>query len=211
VLREPRFYTYAACGAVSLAGLLTYVSGSPLLFMEVFAVGEKIYGWIFALLSVGLIGSSQLNSIMIRRYSSHQLIRTAFIFQLIVALALVAGTAFELLGLYGTIACIFLYLCSVGFILPNASAMAMAPFATNAGSASSLMGAGQMGLGALTTILLSVLNDHTGVPMTILMTAATVAGLLILHQGTKNIQKKQNNGNRYTGNTERVELQGSHL
>src|SRR5690606_20473143 len=103
VIREPGFYTYAACGALSLAGLLTYVSGSPLLFMEVFSVGEKVYGWIFALLSIGLIGSSQLNSLFLRKYTSQQLVTKALIFQCAVAILLMAGTWLNALGLYETI------------------------------------------------------------------------------------------------------------
>ena len=188
VIREPRFYTYAACGALSLAGLLTYVSGSPLLFMEVFNVGEKIYGWIFALLSVGLIGSSQLNSLFLKKYTSQQLVTTALIFQCLVAFLLMTGTWFNVLGLYATITLIFLYLGSLGFILPNTSALAMSPFSANAGSASSLMGAGQMGLGAITTVLLSIFNNHTAVPMTALMAATAVVGFLILKIGGKTIQ-----------------------
>jgi DHA1 family bicyclomycin/chloramphenicol resistance-like MFS transporter len=187
VLKEPLFYTYAGCGAISIAGLLTYVSGSPLLFMEIFKVGEKMYGWIFAVLSVGLIGASNLNTVMLKKYSSEQLIRSALVAQCVVSLALAGGTYFNLLGLYPTIFLIFLFLCCVGFVLPNCSALAMLPFADNAGSASSLMGAGQMGLGALTTVLLSVFTNHTAVPMTFVMSATALAGLLVFTWGRKMI------------------------
>jgi DHA1 family bicyclomycin/chloramphenicol resistance-like MFS transporter len=187
VLRQPAFYTYAFCGGISLAGLLAYVSGSPLMFMEIFKVGEKIYGWIFAILSVGLIGSSNLNSIMLKRFSSEQLIRSAFTIQVFISIILAAGTYFHLIGLYPSIVLIFLFLCCVGFILPNSSALAMAPFADNAGSASSLMGAGQMGLGAITTVLVSVFNDHTAVPMTFIMCLTSLAGLAVFLTGRKMI------------------------
>jgi MFS transporter, DHA1 family, multidrug resistance protein len=189
VLREPKFYTYAACGAVVLTGLITYVAGSPLLFMEIFDVGEKIYGWIFAVLSVGLIGASQLNSALLKKFNSEQLINAALIFQAVVSLILLAGTYYNALGLYPTIILIFLFLCGTGFVLPNASALAMAPFSANAGSASSLMGAGQMGLGALTTIALSFSNDHSAVPMTFIMAATAIAGLVILFIGKRKLNK----------------------
>jgi DHA1 family bicyclomycin/chloramphenicol resistance-like MFS transporter len=187
VLREPRFYTYAATGAITLAGLLTYVSGSPLLFMEVFNVGEKIYGWIFAVLSVGLIGASNVNSLLLKRYSSEEIIRTALLMQSVVGAFLCIGTYFAVLGLYPTIVLIFLYLCCAGFVLPNTSALAMEPFSSNAGSASSLMGAGQMGLGALLTVLLSFFNDHTAVPMTLVMLFTAVIGLIVLMTGSRKI------------------------
>jgi DHA1 family bicyclomycin/chloramphenicol resistance-like MFS transporter len=155
--------------------------------MEIFKVGEKIYGWIFAVLSVGLIGSSNLNTLMLKKYTSEQVTSGAQMVQCFIALCLAGGTYFSLLGLFPTLVLIFLYLCCAGFVLPNTSALAMAPFATNAGSASSLMGAGQMGVGALATVLLSFFNDHTAVPMTVIMALTAIAGLLVLTTGRKMI------------------------
>ncbi len=62
VLREPQFFTYALTGAMTFGGLLAYVSGSPLVFMDIFRVSGQVYGWIFAGLSVGFIGASQVNT-----------------------------------------------------------------------------------------------------------------------------------------------------
>ena len=42
-----------------------------------------------------------------------------------------------------------------------------------------------MGLGALTTVLLSYLNNHTAVPVTALMSGTACAGLLTLIAGNK--------------------------
>ncbi|GAB3817839.1 multidrug effflux MFS transporter [Pontibacter rugosus] len=195
VLKEPQFYTYALSGAVSFAGLLAYVSGSPLLFMEIFQVDEKEYGWIFAFLSIGLIGSSQVNSIMLRKYRSERIIFTALIAQLAIGGVLLAGTMFGWLNLYATIACIFLFLCCLGFTFPNASALSLAPFTKNAGSASALMGATQMGIGALATVVLSIFSNHSAVPMAGVMAASAILSLLILLLGQKIIRKR---GIKYT-------------
>uniref|UniRef100_UPI003B3A5ECD multidrug effflux MFS transporter n=1 Tax=Siphonobacter sp. TaxID=1869184 RepID=UPI003B3A5ECD len=86
VLREPQFYTYAFTGAIAFAGLFAYVSGSPILFMEVFHTDEKVYGWIFAFLSVGFIGSSQVNTLVLNRYKSEQIVRVALMSQVLIAL-----------------------------------------------------------------------------------------------------------------------------
>jgi len=190
VIKEPQFYTYALSGAVSFAGLLAYVSGSPLLFMEIFQVNEKEYGWIFAFLSIGLIGASQVNSIMLRRYRSEQIIVTALVCQLVFGAALLLGTINGWLGLFSTIGCIFLFLCCLGFTFPNASALSLAPFTKNAGSASALMGASQMGIGALATVILSFFSNHSSVPMAGVMAASALLSLLILLLGQKIIQAR---------------------
>jgi MFS transporter, DHA1 family, multidrug resistance protein len=187
VMREPQFYTYALSGAVAFAGLLAYVSGSPLVFMEIYQVNEKQYGWIFAFLSIGLIGASQVNSALLRRYRSEQIIQGALVIQVGTALLFVACTAFGLLGLFGTIAFIFIYLCSLGFTFPNASALALVSFSRNAGSASALMGAAQMGIGALATVALSLLHSPTAIPMAAVMAGSAVLALVILLAGRKKI------------------------
>ena len=187
VLREPRFYTYALSGAVSFAGLLAYVSGSPLVFMEIYQVNEKQYGWIFAFLSVGLIGASQVNSLLLRRYRSEQIIVRALICQVLIAALFVAGTSLGLLGLFPTIGFIFISLCSLGFTFPNASALALATFTRNAGSASAMMGAIQMGIGALATVVLGLFQVHSALPMATVMAASATLALVILLAGRRSI------------------------
>ncbi len=188
VAKVPMFYTYSLCAALSFAGLLAYVSGSPLLFMELFQVSEKEYGWIFAFLSIGLIGASQVNSILLRKYLSEQIILVALICQSAIGLLLVIGTIYNWLGLSGTIACIFIFLCCLGFNFPNSSALSMAPFSRNAGTASALMGAVQMGMGALATVVLSLFSNHSSVPMTIVIMSSSFLALFIMLFGRRYIQ-----------------------
>ncbi|HSU52326.1 MAG TPA: multidrug effflux MFS transporter, partial [Segetibacter sp.] len=145
VAKEPQFYTYALAGSIASAGLYAYISGSPSVFMELFKVSEKQYGWIFAMVAVGLISSSQLNTLMLRKYKSEQIVIIALLCQSAIGLFLVAGTIIGFLGLYSTIILCFLFLSCQGFTFPNTSALSLAPFRKNAGSASALLGSVQMG------------------------------------------------------------------
>lgn len=187
VIREPQFYTYSLTGALGFSGLFAYVSGSPVLFMEIFKLSKEAYGWIFAGLSVGFIGSSQLNSLVLRRYRSDQIIIVAMIAQAVMGIIFLAGTYPGLFGLTATIVMLFLYLCCLGFVNPNASALSIAPFKKNAGSAAALMGALQMGIGALASVGVSFFHTTTGLPMVCIMAGAAIAGVLILVVGRKQI------------------------
>ncbi|WP_431198787.1 hypothetical protein ACRQ5D_32240 [Mucilaginibacter sp. P25] len=60
-------------------------SSSPIVFIEGFKVSEKQFGWIFAGLSVGFIGSSQLNSVLIKKYKSEQMIGASLILMVIIS------------------------------------------------------------------------------------------------------------------------------
>ncbi len=187
VLREPQFYTYALAGAMAFAGLFAYVSGSPLVFMDIFHVNGKVYGWIFAFLSVGLIGSSQFNGLLLKNYRSEQLVLGALICQSIIGLIFIFGTINGWFGLYATIAMLFLFLCCLGIANPNASALSLAPFSKNAGSASALLGALQLGIGALASVGVSLFNKRSALPMVAIIAGTSLLALLVLVFGRSRI------------------------
>jgi DHA1 family bicyclomycin/chloramphenicol resistance-like MFS transporter len=185
VMREPQFTTYMLTGSFASAGLYAYIAGSPTVFMELYHVSERQYGWIFALVAMGLIGSSQLNSVLLRSYKSEQIIRMALICQSITGLFLFVGIWLNMIELFSTIFFIFIFLCCQGFIFPNSSALSLAPFSKNAGSASALMGAFQMAIGAGTSALVSYLNSHSALPMSGVMASCSITSFCILALGKK--------------------------
>lgn len=188
VLQEPQFYTYALTGSIAAAGLYAYIAGSPYVFMEIFNVSEKQYGWIFALIALGLIGSSQVNTVLLKSYSSQSIIRVALICQTITGLALFTGTWFHYLEVFSTIFLIFIFLCCQGFTFPNTSALSLAPFSKAAGSASAMLGGIQMAIGATTSALVSLFSNHTALPMTGVMAGCALTALVILLIGRKIIR-----------------------
>ncbi len=190
VLREPQFYTYAITGAIAFAGLFAYVSGSPIVFMEVFHIEGKVYGWIFAFLSVGFIGSGQVNTLMLRRFTSEQIVNVALICQAVIGLTFLAAALNDALTLTSTLAFLFLFLCCVGYTFPNAAALSLAPFTRNAGSASALMGAFQMGAGTLISIAISLFEEPSIIPMVTAMAGSATLALIVLVVGRRFITNK---------------------
>jgi len=189
VLREPKFYTYAFTGAMAFAGLFVYITSSPILFMSLFKVKEETYGWIFAFLSVGFIGASQVNTLMLRKYKSEQLIFVALIGQVITVIVFLIGSINGWFGLFETIGFLFLFLCCLGVANPNALALSLAPFSKNAGSASALMGALQMGLGALASACIGFFEQTSAVPMVLIMTVTSLIAFTVLVIGRRNIKE----------------------
>lgn len=190
VAKEPQFYTYALAGSIASAGLYAYISGSPSVFMELYKVSQKQYGWIFALVAIGLISSSQLNTVMLRKYKSEQIVVVALLCQSLTGIVLAAGTIFGFLGLYSIIFLCFIFLSCQGFTFPNTSALSLAPFSKNAGSASALLGSVQMGIGAFTSALVSYINNGTALPMTGVMASCAFVAFLILLVGARIIRNK---------------------
>lgn len=185
VLKHPQFATYTFTGAISYAGLYAYISGSPYVFMELFKVTKEHYGWIFAIIAIGLISASQLNNILLRRFDSKTIIKTSLLIQAIVGILFVSISIVHLNELYSTVGLIFLFLFCQGLTFPNASALSLTPFVNNAGNASALMGFIQMMIGAFASFLVSVFQNHSIIPMAIVMSSCTIIALVILHFGQK--------------------------
>lgn len=187
VLKEPQFYTYAFTGAIAFSGLFTYVAASPIIFMDIYKVDPKMYGWIFAFMSLSFILSSQLNSVLLKWYRSEQLIYGALLTQSVVAVVFLVLAINDLLGLYETIGMLFLFLACLGISNPNTAGLTLAPFTNNAGSASALMGAIQLGLGALASFAVGVFVTASIYPMVVIMATSTIVALIVLLIGKRNI------------------------
>lgn len=189
IIKVPQFYTYAFAGSIAFSGLFVYVAASPILFMDIFEVGPKIYGWIFAFMSLSFIIASQLNSLLLRKFTSEQMIFGALISQSVISIVFLVLVMNDVLELYGTITMMFLFLACLGISNPNTAGLTLAPFSRNAGSASALMGAIQLGLGAFASFLVGVFVKDSMVPMVVIMTCTTIIAFIILNIGKRKIKE----------------------
>lgn len=187
VLREPQFLTYALAGGIATAAPFAYIAGSPDVFMNIYRVSEQEYGWIFAILAIAILAPNQLNHLLLKRFSSEQIVYTTLIYQSVVGAFLVTGTWAGWYGEYGLIAMLFLFLCGQGLTGPNSSALSLAPFEKHGGSAAALMGSLRMGFGALVSGAVSVLHNNTAIPMVGIMLICALSGLVILLFGQRAI------------------------
>lgn len=203
IIKVPQFYTYALTGSVAFSGLFTYVAASPIVFMDILKVNATVYGWIFAFMSVSFIGSSQLNSLLLRRFSSEQMIFGALIAQIAISVVFLILAINDDLGLYSTMAMLFLFLACLGISNPNTAGLTLAPFAKNTGSASALMGATQLGIGALSSFAVGIFVKDSMVPMVAIMTCTTIIAFIILNIGKRKIKET-------VINTEEDEIQIAH-
>ncbi|HEY2582334.1 MAG TPA: multidrug effflux MFS transporter [Mucilaginibacter sp.] len=195
VLKHPQFYTYAICGAISFSGLFAYLAASPFVFMDVFGVSSKVYGWIFALLSVGFIGSNQVNTLLLRYFTSRQVVNVSLPSMVVISFLFLLGSINDWYGLAGTIFIIFAFLSCVGLTYPNTTALSLAPFSKNAGTAAALMGAFQMAVGALASVVVSLFKSHSSVPMAGTMLVAAAIAFFILLAGRRMMPEVEDDGN----------------
>jgi DHA1 family bicyclomycin/chloramphenicol resistance-like MFS transporter len=169
--RDRSFMGHALSGAAIFAGLLAYISGSPVVFIELFHVPPERYGVYFGINACGIIAASQINRWLVGRVETHRIVNIVLVVAMMAGLFLVVGAYSGFGGFAGILVPLFFYIACHGFVLPNTTALAMAPHGKVAGSASALLGTMQFVLGAVAGSLIGLFANGTAVPM-----AAVVAG-----------------------------------
>lgn len=187
ILKQPQFLTYSLSGAFAFSSLFIYVAGSPVIFMDVFDVSPKMYGGIFAALSVGFIGGSQLNILLNKKYTSEKIFRVALNILVLTSIVFVIGAWNNWYGIELTILLFFIALTCLGFTNPNATALALSPFTRNVGSASALMGFIQIGVAGLSSAGVGFFNVTSSLPVAEIMAGTSIVALFVLRIGKKYI------------------------
>lgn len=190
ILLEKKFYIFALAGTFSFAGLFVYVAGSPAIFMDGFHLGAKAYGLVFALLSVGFIGGSQMNHLLTRKYRNEQVFKTVLMLQVATSALFLAGVLNNWYGLTAHLIFLFILLACAGITYPNAAAIALSPFSKNAGSAAALLGFIQIGIGGLISSGIGMLNTKGSFSTALIMALASAIALVILLAGKPKTQSR---------------------
>lgn len=181
---DREFVAFALAGGVAMAGMFAYIAGSPFVFIELYGVPAEHYGWLFGSNAAGFIIVSQVNARLLRRRGPGFWLRRFvwFYFACGVALLMVALSKPD--ELWPLLIPLFAGLASLGSIIPNATACAMAQQGKQAGLASALMGSLQFCVAAVASAAVGWLHNGTAVPMALVIcVCALLAGCLAWYTG----------------------------
>jgi DHA1 family bicyclomycin/chloramphenicol resistance-like MFS transporter len=177
--REKKFLGFAMAGAIGAGSIFAFVTGAPLTFLSYFHLNEQQFGWVFAIIASGIISASQLNTLLLKRRTSFQIVSFALPAQFLVGSLMVVGAYMDFLNMYSLIFLLFIMLAFQGLIFPNMATIALKPIEKNAGSASALMGALQMAIGSLSASFVSLLFTGDSTAMALIMCGSTGIATII--------------------------------
>jgi len=179
LLRDREFLTLSLAGGVAMAGMFAYIAGSPFVFIQLYGVPEEHYGWLFGGNAAGFILVSQFNAHALRWHGAGFWLRRVVWLHAGSALVLLLVAQAQPASLWPLLLPLFVCIASLGAIMPNAVACAMAAQGRQAGSASALMGSLQFCVAALASTLVGALHDGSALPMAevIAVCALSAAGL----------------------------------
>ncbi len=181
LLGDRAFLGYLMVLAFSTGAMFAYIAGSSFVIEDIHGGSPQLYGAIFALNGAGIVAASQLNRRLLRRHSALTLLGVGVVASACGGFALLAVVVAGI-GLAGIIPSFFLLVASIGMIIPNATALALAPHARVAGSASGLIGIFQFTVGALAAPLVGVAGTNSAYPMAIVIALLGGASLVALRR-----------------------------
>jgi DHA1 family bicyclomycin/chloramphenicol resistance-like MFS transporter len=143
---------------LAMAALIAYVSGSSYVLQDSFGLSKQQFAYVFAGGAIGLIGATQLNVRLLRRWTPQQILAGALLAGVGFGLILLILAVTKIGGLPGILIPLWLVLAMVGLAMPNAPALALSRHGETAGTAAALLGAVQFGVGAVAAPLVGALG-----------------------------------------------------
>ncbi len=179
VLRDVRFVVLVLVGALGMSGLFAYIAGAAFVLQGSYGLDQQAFALVFGAGAVALIGATQFNVVLLRRFSPQTIALWALAAASAAGVVLGGLAATRTGGLAGFVVPVWTILGAMGLVIPNAPAVALSRHPDAAGTAAAVLGAAQFGLGAAVAPLVGVLgNDEFA--LALVMTVGMVIALFAL-------------------------------
>ncbi|MET0742469.1 MAG: multidrug effflux MFS transporter [Microvirga sp.] len=157
--------------------LFSYVTGSPLVIMEVYGLSPTLYGATFALTTAGIVTGSFISGRLNERGAEARVpVTVGLVIGVLCSVTLLALTLLVDLPLAALLTLVVLICTSFGLVGGNAIQLALEPMGDIAGLASSMLSASSLGFSAVLGVAVSLLFDGTPLSMVVAMaTCSTLA------------------------------------
>ncbi|WP_336981671.1 MULTISPECIES: Bcr/CflA family multidrug efflux MFS transporter [unclassified Cedecea] len=184
LFRHKRVLSYMLASGFSFAGMFSFLSAGPFVYIELNHVSPQHFGYYFALNVVFLFFMTMINSRFVRRVGAINMFRTGLCIQFAMAVWLVVSSQLDF-GFWAMVLGVAVFISCVSLVSSNAMAVILDEFPHMAGTASSLAGTFRFGIGALTGALLSVATFNTAWPMIWSIAICATASVLFYFYASK--------------------------
>lgn len=175
LLRDFRFMTLVLVAALSMAGLFGYIAAAPFVLQGDYGLNQQSFALVFAAGAIILIGATQSNVVLLRRFSPQAIMLVALIVSVVAAIVFVVLAVTGVAGLAGFLAPVLVILGGMGLVLPNAPAVALSRHHDASGTAAALLGAAQFGLGAVTAPVVGMLGNNEFALALVMLVGSAIA------------------------------------
>jgi DHA1 family bicyclomycin/chloramphenicol resistance-like MFS transporter len=159
--------------------LFAYIAGASFVLQGRYGLDQQAFALVFGAGAVALIGATQFNVVLLRRFSPQTIVLWALVAASVAGVIFVGLSIGHIGGILGFLLPVWGILTPMGLVIPNAPAVALSRHPDAAGTAAALLGAAQFGLGAAVAPLVGVLGNDA-FALSLVMTAGMVIALFAL-------------------------------
>lgn len=177
IVKNPDFRGAATISAAGSFVTFAYVSSSASVLMGSYGVSRAKYGYLFALIAIGLIASNRANLSLVHKVGVMKMLGGFTIIQSISTLGILVTSIFHgsmWLLLFFVVIC---FGCAPG-MNGNSMTIGMHPFPEKAASAAALLGLVQMFSASAVTALLTAIPGNLEIKMGVAMFLGALASLI---------------------------------
>lgn len=179
LLQDRRFVSLAVIPGFGMALIMSYVAGSPFVLQEEYGLSAREFAMVFALGGTSLIVGSQTNAALVRRVAPIRLLRAGLPATVLMAALLCVVAGGRIGGIVGFVVALWLAMVMLGFVISNASALALSRHGERAGTAAATIGFLQAGLAGVISPLVGLLGGGA-FAMTGVMLGSVATALVVL-------------------------------
>ena len=177
LFRHKRVLSYMLASGFSFAGMFSFLSAGPFVYIELNHVSPQHFGYYFALNIAFLFVMTIINSRFVRRIGALNMFRFGLWVQFAMALWMVVCALLGV-GFWSLVLGIAAFVGCVSMVSSNAMAVILDEFPHMAGTASSLAGTFRFGIGAIIGALLSLATFDSGWPMILSIALCATSSIL---------------------------------
>nr|WP_275659100.1 multidrug effflux MFS transporter [Shewanella sp. Isolate8] len=173
VFTKPGVKLHIASGVMTSFAFFCYLTASPFVYMEVFALDKSLFAILFSTNVGALMLANVINSRIVVKYGSRRMLKVSTLLATVAGLCLLSV---NLLGLsyHFTVAALIPFMGFLGVMSVNADAIVLMKFQQETGTATAVIGTLRFGFGALAGPLLALFYTGTAVPFSALMLGAVL-------------------------------------
>jgi DHA1 family bicyclomycin/chloramphenicol resistance-like MFS transporter len=167
----------ALCASLVFAGLMTFVTASPFVYIELYGISPEFYGVLFGANVIGTMSLTYASNRLVYRWGNQKLLRLSVGIIVFASVCLAVLSFVPSPPLLAVVVCCGLFIANMGIMTSNVMAVLMSRFARIAGATSAVVGSLRFGVAALAGTVVSLWQTGTSTPLTAVMAGC---GFLLL-------------------------------
>ncbi len=181
IITTREFILGSLCYAFAFAGLIAYFQVSPILFIEHLHLTPFRYGLCAAIIALNYLAGGMIVNRFVKRLGTKKLLCIGIFLLIIGGISLLITSVNQNVTIFAILFSSSIYVIGARIVIPNAIAGSMKNLSHLNGSTSAVLGFVQMAISSLVSLLLSLFDNTSSIPLSGFLLLLGLLSLSVLY------------------------------